>query len=73
MVIDICLIVGGIMLAGKTIRIITVGQEADLDVHSFFQQHVDTADTSLNTRSVTVVKYGDIICKTMNKPDLLRS
>ena len=73
MVIDICLIVGGIMLAGKTIRIIAVGQEADLDVHSFFQQHVDTADTSLTTRSVTVVKYGDIICKTMNKPDLLRS
>ena len=71
MIINIRLIVGCIMLSGKAVRVVTVGQKADLDVHAFLQQHVDTADAGFDAGSVTVIKYSYIVCKPMNQSYLV--
>lgn len=71
MIINIRLIVGCIMLSGKAVRVVTIGQKADLNVHTFLQQHVDTADAGFDTCSVAVVKYSDVIGKPMNQSYLV--
>ena len=59
-----------IVFACKGVRVVTVGQEADFDVHAFFQQHINTSDRGLYTGSVTVVEHCHIVGETMNHPDL---
>ena len=71
MFIDIRLIVGSIMLACKTVRIIAVGQQAYLDVHPFFQQHVNSPDAGFDSGSVTVIEYSYIIGEAVYQSDLI--
>ncbi len=59
-----------IVFAGKGVRIVTVGQEANFYVHAFFQQHVNTSDRGLYTGSVTVVEHCHVVGEAMNHPDL---
>ena len=64
---------GRIMFAGKRVRVVSVGQEAHLNIHAFFQQHVDTTERSLDTCYVTVIEYRNVIGEAVNELNLSRS
>ena len=63
---------GRVVLAGKRVGVVTVGQETDFDVHAFFQQHVNSPDRSLDTGCITIVEHSHIIGEAMNQTDLSR-
>ena len=68
--VDIILIICRIVLAGEAVRIVAVGQEDDFDVHTFFEQHVDAAEGSLDTGHVAVIKHGDVVREAVDEADL---
>ena len=70
---DELLKLGGIVFTGKRIRVVAVGQKADFNVHSFFQQHVNTTDGGFDAGHVTVVEYSNVIGKTVDKAYLAGS
>ena len=59
------------MLAGKAVGVVSIGEQTYLDVHAFFQQHVNTAYAGLDSGSVTVIQYRNVIGKTMNQSYLV--
>ena len=63
---------GRIMFAGKRVRVVSVGQEAHLNIHAFFQQHVNTSYRSLDAGCITVVKHRHVIGEAVNQADLSR-
>ena len=60
------------MFAGKRVRVVTVGKKADFDVHSFFKEHINAADRSLDTCCVAVVKHSHVVGEPVNHTDLSR-
>ena len=44
-----------VMLAGKTVRVVTVGQQQYFHIHAFGQQHVNASDTGFDARLVPIV------------------
>lgn len=40
---------GCIMLAGKRVGVVAIGQQTHLDVHTLFEQHIDTTDRRFDT------------------------
>ena len=60
-----------VVLAGKGVGVVAVGQEADFDVHAFFQQHVDAAQRGLDAGGVTVVEHGEVVGEAVYQLDLV--
>ena len=60
------------MLAGKGVGVVTVGKQADFDIHALFKQHIDTADRGLDTCRITVIKHGHVVGEAVNHADLSR-
>lgn len=54
------------MLACEGVRVVTVGEQADFDVHALFQQHVYPSDGRFDTGGITVVKYGHVVGETVD-------
>ena len=73
MVVDICLIIGGVVFACKAVRVVPVRKQAYFYVHAFFQQHVNPSDAGFDAGSVTVIEYRDVIGEPVNQADLLGS
>ena len=71
MIVYVRLIFGSVMLTCKAVGVITVGQQAHLDIHTLFEQHIYTSDTSFDTRTVAIVQHGDVISKPMYQPYLV--
>ena len=47
----------GVVLAGIGVGVVAVGQEAHLDVHPLFEQHVDASQGGLDAGRVAVVEH----------------
>ena len=62
-----------VVLACEGVRVFPVGKQANFDIHSFFQQHVDTTERSLDTCYVTVIEYRNVIGEAVNELNLSRS
>ena len=60
------------MLSGEAVGVVAVGQEQQLDVHAFSQQHVDASFAGMNACIVAVEDDCDIFCDTMDEVDLVR-
>ena len=71
--VDVGLIVGGVVLACETVRVIPVGQQAYFDVHAFFQQHVNASDAGLYAGTVSVIQHGDVVGEAVNQTNLVGS
>ena len=71
--IDVCLIVRGIVLAGKAVGVVPVRQQHHLDVHALLQQHVDAAQGSLDACHVAVIEHGDVVREAVDEAYLSRS
>ena len=61
----------GIVLAGKTVGVVPVGQEQYLHVHACRQKHVRTSLGCMYAGIVTVVKQGDVVGKAVQEMYLL--
>ena len=61
-----------VMFAGERVRVVTVGKQADFDVHTLFEQHINTTDRSFDTCGVPVIKHRHIVCEAVNHTDLSR-
>ena len=57
---EILLILGGVVLAGKAVGVVAVGQQQQLYVHPLGQEHVDTALAGVDAGFVAVEDDGDI-------------
>ncbi|MPM87552.1 hypothetical protein SDC9_134651 [bioreactor metagenome] len=60
------------MFAGKRVGVVAIGQQHHFDVHTLFEQHIDTADGSLDARHITVIQYRNVVGETMNETNLSR-
>ena len=66
MLLDELLKLRAVVLVGKGVGILPVGQQADLDVHPLFEQHVDASDGGFDAGCVAVVEHGHIVREAMD-------
>ena len=59
------------MVAGKAVRVVTVGQQEHLHVHLLFQQHVGSSQCRMYTRSITVVEQHDVAGESVEQSYLM--
>ena len=62
----------GVVLAGIGVGVVAVGQEAYLDVHPLFEQHVDASQGGLDAGRVAVVEHRQVVGEAVYHLDLLR-
>ena len=67
----ICLKLIGCMFLAKRVGIVTIGQHQYLDIHALGQQHVRSAHGRMDTSLVAIVQQHDILCETMQQPNLM--
>ena len=61
--INILLECGGAATLGKTVGILTVGQQQNLYVHTLGKQHIYTSQRGLDAGLIAVIEYRDIVGK----------
>jgi len=45
----------GVVLSGEAIRVVSVGEEQNFDIHPFCKQHVYASDTGFYAGLVTII------------------
>ena len=69
----VCLILLGVMLAGKAIGVVAIGEEEDADIHPLGQKHIYTSEAGLDTRGIAIVENRDIIGEAVDEANLAGS
>ena len=72
-VLQVLLELRGRVLAGKAVGVIAVGEEQELDVHTFGQEHVDASFTGMDACVVAVEDDGDVFRDAMDEVYLFGS
>ena len=71
MLLDVFYVFFSIVFAGKTVGVVAVGQEQHFYVHTFLQQHIDTAQRGFDAGGVAVVEHCQVVGEAVDEAYLL--
>ena len=60
----------GIVRAGKGVRVLTIGQQNDLDEEALAEEHVYTSYSCVDTCCIAIVEDGDVCGEAFDESDL---
>ncbi len=68
---DVFLKFRGTVLSGKTVWVISVRKEENINVHACLKKHVGTTECGMNSSRITIIEKGDVLGETHEESDLV--
>ena len=71
MLLDVLTEIAGSVLAGEGVGVLTVGQQQHFQVHAFSEQHIGTAQGSMDAGLIAIVEQDDVRREAMQDANLM--